>query len=302
MNFGKIDNPEEVDFTLPETHPQTQKILKNRTGKEFKDVRIGVAKWSRSALPNFYPRGTKDELSYYASQFNSIELNASFYRMFPEEQFKTWYEKVAQDFQFFPKIYQAVSHRKRLNGTEIFVDDFVTNLLPLKEKLGMVFLQMPGNFMPKFIERLEPFFQHWPDEIPLAAEFRHHSWYSDEEVTEQLNEILIKNNVAHIITDTPGRRDLLHMRLTTPTAFIRYNSSNHPSDYRRLDEWLDRLEEWKEMGLENLYFFVHQKMGKDAPFLSAYFIEEFNKKFNTNINIPKTLIHNETGKYSSYSR
>ncbi len=289
MKFGKVDDPGNVDFSLPPTHEQTKKVLSSFEDSKFGDVRIGCAKWNRTDLKNFYPRGTKDELEYYSTQFNSIELNASFYRMFPEEQFAKWESKASEDFKFFPKVPQIISHRKRLNDTEVLTDDFVTNILPLKEKLGMSFLQLREDFGPKNIERVEAFFKHWPKEIPLSAEFRHEDWYKDEKAANELNELMMKYNITHIITDSAGRRDLLHMRLTSGAAFIRYNGANHKSDYTRLDDWLDRIEEWYKMGLKNIYFFVHQNVEEASPLLSAYFIEKFNKRFKTDIKIPKTL-------------
>jgi uncharacterized protein YecE (DUF72 family) len=209
--------------------------------------------------------------------------------MYPEEQFKIWYEKANEDFKFFPKVPRLISHLKRLNDTENLTDDFVKNLLQLKEKLGMVFLQMPGNFAPKFIDRLDGFFAHWPKEIPLSAELRHEDWYADKMVANELYDVLKKRNVAHIITDTAGRRDLIHMRLSNTTAFIRYNGANHSSDYTRLDDWLDRLEAWHNEGLEYVYFFIHQNIEEASPLLSAYFIEKFNKRFKTDLKTPKTL-------------
>lgn len=290
MNFGKVDHPENIDFTLPETHPDTIKVLnKNGNKKGFKDVRIGCAKWNKKDLKNFYPKGTKDELKYYSSQFNSIEFNGSFYRMYPEEQFEKWYGKPDDNFKFFPKVPRIISHIKRLNGTEELTDDFVKNLLQLKEKLGMVFLQMRDDFAPKFIDRLDDFLAHWPKEIPLSLELRHPDWYADENTANELYDVLKKRDVAHIITDTAGRRDLIHMRLSNTTAFIRYNGANHSSDYTRLDDWLDKLEEWHKEGLENVYFFIHQNIEEASPLLSAYFIERFNKRFKTDIKIPKTL-------------
>ncbi|MDT0649329.1 DUF72 domain-containing protein [Autumnicola edwardsiae] len=289
MKFGKVDDPGKIDFALPGTHQQTKEVLVQKEARKFRDVRVGCAKWSRTDLKKFYPRGTKDELAYYSTQFNSIELNASFYRMFPQAQFEKWGEKAHDDFKFFPKVPRIISHIKRLNDCERLVDDVVTNMLPLKDKLGMVFLQMPDNFQPKFMERLEPFFKHWPKEIPLAAEFRHNDWHNDKTVANALNELLIKYNISSVITDSAGRRDLLHMRLTTDTAFIRYNGANHETDYTRLDDWLDRLEEWYDLGLKNVYFFVHQNMEMASPLLSAYFIKRFNKKFGTELEIPKTL-------------
>ena len=95
-----------------------------------------------------------------------------------------------------------------------------------------------------------------------------------------------KYNITNIIVDTAGRRNMLHMRLTTPTAFIRYVGANAESDYTRLDDWLERIKLWKKEGLENLYFFVHQNIEKASPLLSAYFIEEVNKEFDLNIHVP----------------
>lgn len=289
MNFGKVDNPEEINFNLPPTKEPTFEVLKKDKKPGFSNVRVGCAKWNKADLKNFYPRGTKDELEYYSTQFNSIELNASFYRMFPEEQFQKWEEKSTEDFQFFPKVPRIISHIKRLNEAEVLVDDFIKNILPLREKLGMVFLQMPENFQPKNIDRLEPFFKHWPKEIPLAVELRHEDWFNDEEVNKQVISLFRKYDISNIIVDSAGKRDLLHMQLTTPTAFIRYVGANHSSDYTRMDDWLDRIEEWHKRGLKNLYFFVHQNVEKESPLLAAYFIENFNKRFKTNIKIPKTL-------------
>lgn len=289
MNFGKVDHPEEVDFTLPPTPKGTISFLKRYKKASLKNVRIGCAKWNKKDLKNFYPRGAGDELEYYSSQFNSVELNATFYRMFPEAQFKTWKDKSHKNFQFFPKVPRIISHTKRLKESERLVDDFITNIQPIKKKLGMVFLQMPNNFHPKHIERLEPFFNHWPKEVPIAAEFRHTDWYNDVDVAKQLYKILEKYKVTNVITDTAGRRDLLHMRLTSNSAFIRYTGANHSSDYTRLDDWLERIEEWNNAGLKNLYFFMHQNVEKESPKLAAYFIDKFNKQFNTDINIPKIL-------------
>ncbi|RZL61719.1 MAG: DUF72 domain-containing protein, partial [Pedobacter sp.] len=73
---------------------------------------------------------------------------------------------------------------------------------------------------------------------------------------------------------------------TSPTAFIRYVGANHESDYARLDEWVERIAKWKEQGLENLYFFVHQNVELASPLLSAYFIENLNKAIGTDLKIP----------------
>ena len=108
MKFGKVDQPELVDFSFPKDHPNTTTVLSNPNPKEELGIYVGCAKWNRQDLKNFYPRGTKDELTYYSSQFNSIELNATFYRLFPQEQFSKWYDKTPSNFKFFPKLSQDV--------------------------------------------------------------------------------------------------------------------------------------------------------------------------------------------------
>ncbi len=285
MKFGQVADPSQIDFTLPKDHPQTKFIL-NQNKKSLENISIGCAKWNKTDLKGFYPKGTKDELTYYATQFNSIELNATFYGMPTAEQVQTWKEKTPKDFKFFPKITNTVSHFRRLLNVTDVVTQFASAVLNFDEKLGMVFLQLHDNFKPKDYERLEKFVQDWPKEVPLAIELRNTEWFTDEEVFNTTCELFEMNNITNIIVDTAGRRDMLHMRLTTSDAFIRYVGANAESDYARLDDWLERIKVWKKEGLQNLYFFVHQNVEKASPLLSAYFIEKVNKEFGTNIHIP----------------
>ena len=285
MKFGQVDDPSQIDFTLPKDHPRTAEILK-KNKKGLEDISIGCAKWNKTDLKGFYPKGTKDELTYYATQFNSIELNATFYGMPSAEQVQTWKEKTPKDFKFFPKITNTVSHFRRLLNITDVVTQFATAVLNFNEKLGMVFLQLHDNFKPKDYERLEKFIKDWPKEIPLAIELRNNEWFSDEEVFEKTMKLFEENNITNIIVDTAGRRDMLHMRLTTTSAFIRYVGANAESDYARLDDWLQRLTDWKKLGLQNLYFFVHQNLEKASPLLSAHFIEKMNKDWGTEIHVP----------------
>lgn len=285
MKFGQVEDPSIIDFTLPKDNAQTKDILKNSKAKKM-EVSIGCAKWNKTDLKGFYPKGTKDELTYYATQFNSIELNATFYGMPSPDQVTTWKEKTPADFKFFPKITNTVSHFRRLLNVDDVVTQFATSVLNFDEKLGMVFLQLHDNFKPKDFERLESFIQKWPQEIPLAVELRNNEWFADEEIFDKTTALFETKNITNIIVDTAGRRDMLHMRLTTPVAFIRYVGANAESDYQRLDDWLERIKKWKEEGLEKLYFFVHQNVEKASPLLSAYFIEKFNKEFGTEIHVP----------------
>lgn len=284
MKFGSVAEPELVDFTLPADHRDTAGVLKGGSG--LKNIYVGCAKWNKQDLKKFYPRGTKDELAYYSTQFNSIELNATFYNHFSEDQIGKWVEKTPDDFRFFPKVHQMVSHIKRLNNIEEPVERYTINIRNLGDKLGMCFLQLHDNFKPANMERLITLAEYWPKDIPLAIELRNTEWFNDEEVANEVYQLFEAHNISNIVTDTAGRRDLLHMRLTTKDVFVRYVGANHESDYSRLDDWMIRIKQWADAGMENLYFFVHQNLEKESPVLSAYLIEKLNKAFGMALTIP----------------
>ncbi|TNE55260.1 MAG: DUF72 domain-containing protein [Bacteroidetes bacterium] len=290
MKFGKVSNPEAVDFTIPEDHPGTKEVFHKygQTDGQLK-VYVGCAKWNRQDLKNFYPRGTKDELAYYGTQFNAIEMNATFYRIFPEEQFEKWREKVPKGFRFFPKLPQEISHFKQLNQVGEVTDRFLAAAIHLEEHLGCFFLQMNERFTPKQFERLRHFVESWPQDVRLAVELRHEDWYSDSEFSKELYELLEHHGIGNVLVDTAGRRDLMHMRMTNARPFIRWVGANHSSDYTRLDDWVNRIGLWIEQGMTELDFFVHQNLEEESPLLAAYLIEKLNEKYGFDLKVPVSL-------------
>lgn len=285
MQFGKVEDPGLVDFTLPPDAPQTKQLLsKNKSNAPF-EVYVGCAKWNRTDLKGFYPRGTKDELTYYATQFNSIELNATFYKMPDWQQVETWKNKTPEGFKFFPKLTDLISHYRRLIEVKEAVDNFCNAISNFDEKLGMAFLQLHDNFKPKDFDRLEKVLNEFPKGVPLGVEVRNTEWFSDEN-QNRLCDLLEKNGMANILVDTAGRRDMLHMRLTSSVAFVRYVGANHPSDKARLDDWIARIEKWRGEGLQQLYFFVHQNIEVESPLLASYFIDQMNEKFGLSLKLP----------------
>lgn len=286
MQFGKVADPGKVDFTLPKDAPETAALLKSFKNDKPFEVYIGCAKWNRSDLKGFYPRGTKDELSYYSRQFNCIELNATFYKMPDFKQVETWKNKTPDGFKFFPKITDLITHYRRLINVQEPVENFCNAVSAFEEKLGMAFMQLHDNFSPKDFDRLKAVLDNFPKDIPLAVEVRNEAWFSDRKISKAYGNLLEKLGMANIIVDTAGRRDMLHMRLTTPQAFIRYVGANHSSDIPRLDEWVTRISKWRKAGLQKLYFFVHQNVEKESPLLAAHFIKEMNRTFGLDLKVP----------------
>jgi len=179
---------------------------------------------------------------------------------------------------------------RRLNDVQMLTDEYCDNISNFEDKLGMVFLQLHDNFKYKNFDRLVSFVENFPKAIPLAVELRNTEWFNDTAVSNEVYELFEKHQVTNIVVDTAGRRDLLHMRLTTPKAFIRYvGANNQQSDRERLDDWINRFKIWVDQGLRDIYFFVHQNIELESPFLSAYFIERLNKEFGLNLQIPQLL-------------
>ena len=96
MEFGKVSSEEleQIDFSLPNDHSDTRTVLPGKPSNPT--IRVGCAKWGRKDwIGKIYPKGTKeaDFLEHYARYFNSIELNATFYRMPSERQTSGWKKK-----------------------------------------------------------------------------------------------------------------------------------------------------------------------------------------------------------------
>jgi uncharacterized protein YecE (DUF72 family) len=93
-----------------------------------------------------------------------------------------------------------------------------------------------------------------------------------------------------VTSDSSGRRDCVHMRLTKPEAFIRFVGNGlHPTDYSRIDDWIQRIKQWMSQGIEKVYFFMHQHEELHSPELARYLIQQLNQHCGTNIPVPKFI-------------
>lgn len=293
MEFGKV-TPEElagIDFTLPPDRAETTALLsRNKRSDQKTKVYVGCAKWGRKDwVGKIYPKGTKeaDFLSHYARHFSCIELNATFYRMPTESQTTGWRSKVGKDFQFCPKFTDQITHIRRLKDVQQLTDRFLEGIAGFGENLGPVFLMPHPGMGPKTLDTLEAFVQALPSDIRLFVELRHTEWFADPEAFEKVFGMLEKHQAGVIITDASGRRDCVHMRLTTPEAFIRFVGNGlHPTDYTRIDDWVKRIKKWMGEGIDKIYFFMHQHEELHSPELCKYLIGQLNKHCGTEIPEP----------------
>lgn len=290
MKFGKVGQSglDTLDLKLPQDHPDTATAL--APGSKKVKVYVGCAKWGRKEWVGLiYPKGTKDKefLDHYVRNFNGIEMNTTFYSI-KRENVASWAGRAPEGFKFSPKFSRNISHLKRINeDTKWFTDYFLDAASAFGSKLGPSFLQMPENFGGKYIDRLANYLKDIPKDFPMFVELRHTDWFTDKTIYDETFALLKETGHGAVITDVAGRRDVLHMRLTSPKAFIRFNGYNfHPSDYERLEEWVERIKQWIDKGLEQLYFYAHQEDEAFTPKTCDYFIEKLNEATGFNVERP----------------
>ncbi len=297
MEFGRV-NPEElfqVDFTLPADTELTIKTLSSSTGKQPLEVHVGCAKWGRKEwLGKIYPLKTKDArfLDEYVKHFDCIELNATFYNVYPPETILKWKEKALETpgFKFCPKFSQSISHIRRLKNAEEITTKFYEGILAFGDMLGPMFLQVGDNFTPKSFPELKAYLESLPTDLPVFLELRHKEWYAIPETRAQVFNMLHELNIGAVITDASGRRDVVHMELPTPHAFIRFvGNSLHPTDYTRIDEWIERIIQWHKAGLQSVWFFMHQHDERYSPELADYVVAQLNEKLGLSLLRPTFL-------------
>jgi len=179
-------------------------------------LRVGTSGWS---YPNwrglFYPPGLKpaDWLGFYARQFATVELNASFYRLPTPAMVERWAAVTPPGFLFAVKAWRIITHEKRLEDCQETWAQFLARIEPLGGKLGPILFQLPPRF-PADPARLARFLALLPSGHRYAFEFRDPSWWQDE-----VYALLEGRGAAFVCFDLAGLRS---PRLTTgPLAYLR---------------------------------------------------------------------------------
>ena len=295
MDFGSVpeDDLNNIDFS-PAAEPAFNKnILKGKPVKNPK-IYIGCAKWGRTEwVGKIYPPKAKEKdfLDHYVNHYNSIELNATHYKVYGEAGIKKWTAKAGNsDFKFCPKMYQGITHRGSLKGKDFITNEFFRGIVAFEEYLGPIFIQVGETFSPKRKEELVDFLKILPTDLQFFLEVRHRDWFAKADIRNELFSTLAAMNIGAVITDTAGRRDCAHMHLTIPKVFIRYvGNSLHATDYTRIDEWVGRMKYWLEKGMEELYFFMHMHDEATSPELTVYLVDKMNKEMGLNLIKPQFI-------------
>ncbi len=292
MDFGKLTDITNVNFALPPDDANNQRVLaksRRKTGENVGEnarekvrIYVGCTGWAmKEWVGKTYPKGAKSNefLKYYGLQFNTIELNTTHYRTPSISTIREWASAVPPDFRFCPKLLQSVSHSPDLGINQLETATFLEAISFFQYKLGNCFMQLPPSFKLTHLTILEQFLKKFRYRLlynlPFSIEIRHESWFKEPQHRDIFFQLLEHFHISTVITDVAGRRDVLHQRLTTPTALIRFvgnatPTALHETDKMRIDEWVNRIKIWIDAGLEELYFFTHQPDNLLAPELADY--------------------------------
>ena len=201
---------------------------------------IGTSGWHYDHWRDlFYPANlAKAEwLGFYASHFDTVELNNSFYRLPSEDAFANWYRSSPPEFIFAVKVSRFITHIKRLKNIEEALQNFISRARILGEKLGPLLYQLPPN-MHRNDERLESFLTKLPQGMPHVFEFRHPSW-----LEEKVFDILRQYNVGLCVFDMPSFT--CPPVATADFAYVRFHGSRglYSSCYsdEELADWAKKI-------------------------------------------------------------
>ncbi|MGD1890866.1 MAG: DUF72 domain-containing protein [Cyclobacteriaceae bacterium] len=293
MKFGKLADISRVNFSLPPDHPASLAWLEKKSSSISPKVFIGSARWGeRDLIGKIYPPKTpaKEYLLHYSRHFSTIELNSTHYQLPSVAQVNQWAEKADDEFSFCPKMPQSISHQADFGEGIYATEQLIPALRAFGSQLGLPFLQLPPTFHPQKGKSLFSYLEKWPQDIPLAIEFRHPDWFSQHRIRDRAFQLLEELNISPVITDTAGRRDVIHMRLTNSRVMVRFVGNRlHHTDYLRIDTWVQRLKKWLALGLQEVYFIVHQPEEALCVDLAIYLVRQLNQECGLRLSAPQPL-------------
>jgi uncharacterized protein YecE (DUF72 family) len=190
-------------------------------------------------------------LDHYATLFDTVEINTTFYRLPSVAAVAGWVEATPPVFLFTVKASRYLTHMTRLTDMERGVERLYAGIAPLVEspKLGPVLWQLPPNFH-RNDERLAAALDTLPPGRH-AFEFRHASWFDGE-----VYALLRANGVALVIADRPEVRRFQTRERTADFVFLRFHHGGGDGSYshRQLAVWARRIDEWRSEGDVYAYF------------------------------------------------
>ena len=226
-------------------------------------VWIGTSGWSYDHWQDVLYHGCAPatRLEKYVAEFDTVELNASFYRWPRDAAFTSWQRRLPAGFRMSVKAPRALTHARRLYAPEYWLDRMSTAWHRLYDKRGMLLVQLPPG-MERDDTRLDYFLGRLPWWLPTAVEFRHDSWVDDEvfALLERRSAAYVVMSGANLPCVLRATASAVYLRLHGPDPDALYGGSYSDAD---LAWWADRVREWQGQG-RDVYAYFNNDGGGNA--------------------------------------
>jgi uncharacterized protein YecE (DUF72 family) len=244
-------------------------------------IRIGTSGWVYGDWRGrFYPKGVAQRrwLEYYAERFDTVELNATTYRLPKAEQVRAWCETVGPDFRYTVKLSRLITHRRDLPPR---VDEFIKNYFLRTAcfeaaKLAQILVQFPP-YLERDETRLAAFLDKLPREYRYVVEFRNGTWF-----VPTVRQLLEDRNVAFCIHDYPGLR-VPGWVTSRSLAYVRFHGASglYVGSYARhiLRRWAARLEEYAASS-DDVYVYFNNDTLAAAPYDALVLRDVLRRRHN----------------------
>ncbi len=230
----------------------------------------------------FYPAGTpkRTYLEAYAEQFDTVEIDATFYAIPRASTVEGWRQRTPPEFRFSAKFPRLITHDKKLDRAVGDAEAFVGTMQALGDKLGVLALQFAYDFTPEYFEALDDFLGRLPAGPRYAVEIRNRNWLNSD-----LGEMLSQHNVALVL------QDLHYMpRLDWVTAdftYIRWLGRRKDIEEfdriqidrsEQLQVWAERVQDFIDRGLD-VYGYFNNHFAGHSPASVRQFVELLGIEF-----------------------
>ncbi|MGO4445169.1 DUF72 domain-containing protein [Mycobacterium sp. 2YAF39] len=227
-----------------------------KASRRSDEIRIGTSGWSYDHWTGvLYPPKlpVAKRLARYVEEFDTVELNASFYRWPKDSTFEGWRNRLPDGFTMTVKAQRGLTHYRRLRDPQPWVERFERSWTALGERREALLVQLHPD-MERNDERLDHFLTLMPDRIAVAMELRHPSWDDDA-----VYAILERHNAAYVVMSGAGMTcvpratgDLVYIRLHGPPQASLYAGSYTDDE---LSEWAAMASGWRDEGRRVLVYF-----------------------------------------------
>ncbi|MBD3206373.1 DUF72 domain-containing protein [Candidatus Bathyarchaeota archaeon] len=223
------------------------------------ELYIGSMGWSYDfwkLYPEHIPKS--DYLQVYSQNFNSVEINSSFYRIPSSATVKNWAEQTPKNFKFSTKFPRSITHVKDLNFEAGRLEAFLKNMNHLGSKLGPFLIQFPPRFDAKKIAKLTKFLEKLPDKYEFSIEFRNKSWLTPEafENLRDYNVSIVQGGYLETQVHFTALGNLVYIRLEGDRDEVNGDRGLVEVDkYEELDLWAKRIKDFMENDRE-VYVYI----------------------------------------------